>query len=709
MASFSLVIPILLLEALLLAERGASSRMRGIFPGSRSILVSVKIGIPHNSPTAQQSFQFPNIIPLLYGNSIVNYKHTEDGQYEIFHTAASRTFIQPMRARKSFRTITGFVIKQSTLGAYPVPMENSIIVIRLIKYASVTRVFLWLVAHGVYSQSQIIKQRLFMRSLASEYVDNIRRSLGVDGCPPIITVSGLCNNWKNTKSGSTLQELYVPQPFKRPDSATFADMKPNVRAVSNYVMTQTSKKIAPGNVNFLFVIFGQFLDHEIVLTPSERIDPHSSVPILDSKTQEFMSFTRAAILRYNYEKCCSPGYSISKRVWDGIPFNRLTSFIDGSAVYGSSHLRVNTLRKFKHGLLISQHVDNEELMPFNNPQQVHFTVHNEPSDFDRFLFASGDVRANENAFLAAVHTLFVREHNRICNLLYRHLRGKKKFRRYLRDGWMFATARQILTAEMQSIVFNEWVPILLGEELTKWNAYDENLDARISLLHSSFAFRWGHSGIVEQFNLRDRKGDVHTKRLRDLFFNTNSFLSFGVDNLILGSASTSAMDIDEQIIDSLRDSLFVPPQSQKLDLASLNLQRNRDLGIPFYLEIQKILKTGSGMDNIRDDVKDKLIDVFGKADKIDAFVGCLSEKKKGDSLLGPLCHEINREQFLRLRDGDRYYYENMAWNDAIADMEIVKTIKEHRYTMAHLVFNNTNLDPSKLPPGISLFQTTSLA
>lgn len=589
------------------------------------------------------------------------------------------------------------------------PMENSIIVIRLINYGTVTRVFLWLVAHGVYSQSQIVKQRLFMRSLASEYVDNIRRSLGVDGCPPIITVSGLCNNWKNTKSGSTLQEFFVPQPFERPNSATFAAMKPNVRAVSNSIMKQTETKIAPANANFLFVIFGQFIDHEIVLTPSERIDPHSSVPILDPKTQEFMSFTRAAILRYEYEKCCSAGYSNTKRVWDGIPFNRLTSFIDGSAVYGSSHLRVNTLRKFKHGLLIAQHVDNEELMPFNNPQQVQFTVHNEPSDFDRFLFASGDVRANENAFLAAVHTLFVREHNRICNLLYRHLRGKKEHRHYLRDGWMFATARQILTAEMQSIVFNEWVPLLLGEKLPKWTEYNENLDARVSLFLSSFAFRWGHSGIVEQFNLRDRKGIMHTKRLRDLFFNTNGFLSFGVDNLILGSANTSAMDIDEQIIDSLRDSLFAPPQSQKLDLASLNLQRNRDLGTPFYLETQEIFKTGSGMEHIRDDLKDKLIDVFEKADKIDAFVGCLSEKKKANSLLGPLCHEINREQFLRLRDGDRYYYENMTWHEAIQDMEIVKTITEHRYTMAHLVFNNTNLNPFMFTPGISLFQKTSVA
>ena len=90
-------------------------------------------------------------------------------------------------------------------------------------------------------------------------------------------------------------------------------------------------------------------------------------------------------------------------------------------VYGSDIKRANWLRSFKNGKL---KVSEGNLMPYNTssgeldspidplaPEMVNDTGE------ESKLFVAGDVRANENPLLASVHTLFVREHNRQCDLI----------------------------------------------------------------------------------------------------------------------------------------------------------------------------------------------------------------------------------------------------------------------------------------------------
>ena len=73
---------------------------------------------------------------------------------------------------------------------------------------------------------------------------------------------------------------------------------------------------------------------------------------------------------------------------------------------------------------------------------------------------AGDVRAREMPGLAAMHTLWVREHNRLCDLL------KSKFPTKDEDFY-FENARRILIAEMQNIVYSEYLPVVLGENAMK--------------------------------------------------------------------------------------------------------------------------------------------------------------------------------------------------------------------------------------------------
>lgn len=682
--------------------------------GSRAVIAHIKVGI-RNVALAQTSLSFSRLIPLLHGNTIISFRQVS-GHYEVTHAPRVRTQLFPMRRSLRTRIASGFIFKQSTFGAYPVPMENAMLMIRLLHLPTRRKgllpgvIHLSIISNGVYTPSQIFKQKLFLNSLVREYADNARRVLGVSGCPSHPSVSGLCNNEKNTESGSTLQNLFTPNNHKRPPTKVMRELQPNVRDISEAMMKTSEKKKALFNTNMLFVIYGQFLDHEIVSTPGERIDREASMPIRDRKTGLFMSFTRAGILRYHYKQCCTANY-FTGNVWQQPTFNRLTSFIDGGAIYGSNHLRANVLRTFRDGKIVMKRLGKEMYLPFNSPSHLMFTLKNEPRNHDRSLFTTGDTRVNENVFLTAIHTIFAREHNRVCGLLrewYRHHRRKN--RKFQTDEWLYQIAKQIVTAEFQSITYNEFLPRLLGKHaLPKYRRYNSKVDARISTYHSSFAYRFGHSAIWDTYDILDRKGSLHTVTMKDLFFNTKKFLLFGMDNLFNSMFDTPAAAVDEQVVDSLRNFLFNPKGRHILDLAALNLHRSRDLGIPSYLGVQSVMKSGTGLNNILPEFRDKLLKIYGRADKIDAFIGGLCEQKRPGSLVGPLFWAVNTDQFLRLRDGDRHFYKNMKWHNSIRNMPIVKKILKDEIRISHVIFPNADLVPGQFEEGVSLFSTASRA
>ena len=72
-------------------------------------------------------------------------------------------------------------------------------------------------------------------------------------------------------------------------------------------------------------------------------------------------------------------------------------------------------------------------------------------------YFKGDVRANENHGLTVIHTLWMREHNRIAKLLkQQHISWN--------DETLFQEARRLVIAEYQHIIFNEWLPQILGRQ-----------------------------------------------------------------------------------------------------------------------------------------------------------------------------------------------------------------------------------------------------
>jgi hypothetical protein len=73
--------------------------------------------------------------------------------------------------------------------------------------------------------------------------------------------------------------------------------------------------------------------------------------------------------------------------------------------------------------------------------------------------------------------------------------------------------------------------------------------------------------------------------------------------------------------------------------------------------------------------------VYGDVDKVDAFVGMVSEKHVPGTEFGPLQLAIWKKQFEALRNGDRFFYLNDPMLDTIRQSYGIT----YRHTLAELV------------------------
>lgn len=263
-----------------------------------------------------------------------------------------------------------------------------------------------------------------------------------------------------------------------------------------------------GKYNVLMMQFGQFLVHDITknkpfstkvrcchadgthkLSNQHRACFPIEVSHIDPFYAQFgvtcLDFVRTAIAS---KRDCPIGH--------GRQISAITHFIDGSGIYGSSAAKAHELRTHHGGQLksLKHRHSNNELPPLaeeagdcNEKAQLCFNV--------------GDGRVNQIITLAAFHTLFLREHNRIAQIL-------EDLNHHWSDEIIFQEARRIVIAELQHIVFNEYLPKVLGPHLMdKYSLYgtrgysdfyDPHINPSVTSEFSSAAFRFGHSTIPSQ-------------------------------------------------------------------------------------------------------------------------------------------------------------------------------------------------------------------
>ncbi|MEZ5452066.1 MAG: peroxidase family protein [Thiothrix sp.] len=449
------------------------------------------------------------------------------------------------------------------------------------------------------------------------------------------SIDGTGNNLKNPELGSADQAEIRIMPVdtsREPGGTTFNNL-PSPREVSNAVSAQEGSTTNSKGLSDMFWVWGQFLDHDITLVHTtadeyENIAIPSPDPYFDPNGTgtATMGFTRSA-----YELDANGQRQ---------QINSITSFIDGSNVYGSDEATADSLRAHEGGKMV---MNDGELMPEDTTGQ----------------YMAGDVRANENPALTSMHTLWVREHNRIADeLAQQHPEWS--------DEQLYQEARKTNVAQIQAITYNEFLPALVGEDaIADYKGYDPNVDPTISNEFAAAIYRLGHTMLSPNLLRLDENGETIPEgnlALRDSFFNPSAVSEAGIDPILRGAATQTAQAVDTMIVDDVRNFLFGQPGEGGFDLASLNIQRGRDHGLPGYNDAREAMglsRIESFDDPIwRDGVGAKLAQVYDSPDDVDLWVAGLAEKETGDSLVGELSTAVLVDQFTRLRDGDRFWYEN---------------------------------------------------
>ncbi len=320
--------------------------------------------------------------------------------------------------------------------------------------------------------------------------------------------------------------------------------------------------------------------------------------------------------------------------------SRITPYIDGSQVYGSDQATADGLRTFSGGRL---NITDDGLLPLD----------------DAGMVIAGDVRASENISLTAIQTLFVREHNRLADEI---AAGDTE----LSDEQIYQQARAVVIAEIQAITYNEFLPALLGNRaISRYDGYDSSVDPTIATEFSTAAFRFGHSTLNDDIEFFDNEGQAIRDEieLKDAFFNSTLLEETGIDSILKYDASSQAQEIDLEVVDSLRNFLFGAPGAGGLDLVAMNIQRGRDHGLADYNATREAygLDAVESFDQITSNVElqEKLESLYGDVNNIDLWVGLMAEDHLRGSSVGELTQTIIADQFERLRDGDRFYYENI--------------------------------------------------
>ncbi|XP_048886441.1 eosinophil peroxidase isoform X1 [Brienomyrus brachyistius] len=505
---------------------------------------------------------------------------------------------------------------------------------------------------------------------------------------------------------------------------------PPVRAVSQQILyTQNEDISLDSSLSHLLVEWGQWIDHDLVLTPQtssksafrtgvdcthtcSRDTPCFPIQIPSSdpraSAQSCMPFFRSAPSCQVLPLCHRE------------QLNAITSFVDASMVYGSTEPLASVLRNHSSpfGLLAHnlQHSDQGlAYMPYLprqpsrpdpcGPRQGLHSTDLEPSaDLGNFTscFQAGDTRANEHLGMIALHTLFLREHNRLAQEL--HL---------LNPHWspdtLYQEARKILGAVHQVLTWNHYLPRVLGQKahlelLPPYHGYQPDTDPSIANAFATAAFRFAHVTVHPVVNRLDH-GYHPSSHHPPLPLHLSLFASWrvmqegGIDPVLRGLLLYPAklQTPGQMMVEELTERLFQAQGGLPLDLGALNLQRGRDHGLPGYSAWRQLCDlsvptTVTELAGILGSAKlaQKLLHLYGTPHNIDLWVGAISEPALPGGRVGPLLSCLLGKQFRALRDGDRFWWEREEVFTGAQRAEL------RRVSLSRIICDNTRL--GHVPP-----------
>ncbi|XP_048855454.1 eosinophil peroxidase [Brienomyrus brachyistius] len=548
------------------------------------------------------------------------------------------------------------------------------------------------------------------------------------------TITGICNNVRDTRLGSSNMPFtrWLPPQYQDgkslpkgwdPKLKVNGFLLPMVREVSNRILHTDNKDVKQDNVySHLVTIFGQWLDHDLILTPSSPsirsfsngvncentcaftnpcfpiMIPPNDVRFKNNTNVKCLPFIRSA-------PACGSGEA---GAWFGAAnvrqqINAVTCFMDANQVYGSEDILARNLRNLHcdTGLMKVNSIyrDNgRDLLPFSNLQTCNtrgkITGNNSLQEVPCFL--AGDVRVNENIGLTSLHTLMLREHNRLALALHQ-LNPKWSSER------IYQEARKILGAFQQVIAYRDYLPHIIGtknaQKLRLYQGYNDRVDPSISNVFATAAFRFAHLAIQPFIFRLDENYNEHPQFKSVLLhkvFTTPWRVVFegGIDPVLRGLIGRPAqLNVQGHMMnDELREKLFQFTSQVALDLAALDMQRSRDHGLPGYNAWRRFCKLSvpRTVEQLAAVLQNKtmaqnLLKLYGTADNIDVWLGGVAEPFVPGGRVGPLFSCLIMRQFSQIRKSDRFWWQKKG----VFTKQQVKSLS--KVSMARIICDNTGI------------------
>lgn len=471
-----------------------------------------------------------------------------------------------------------------------------------------------------------------------------------DTSTPFRTFTGYCNNLRNPSLGQSLTTFARLLPSQYEDgvsrpriTATNGQPLPNPRVVSTLIHPDISNLHT--RYSLMTMQYAQFLDHDLTMTPihkgfhesipqcrpcdaSRTVHPECNpfpIPPRDHFYPE-VNVTSGERLCFPFMRSLPGQQTLGSRE----QINQNTAFLDGSQIYGENRCICQKLLGFAGRMNSTIHpIKGKELLP-QSP------LHPECKTASGQCFIAGDGRASEQPALTVIHTLFLREHNRIVE-------GLRGVNPHWTGEQLFNHARRIVSAQNQHISYNEFLPRILS-----WNAvnlyglkllpqgyykdYNPTCNPSVVTEFAAAAFRIGHSLLrphIPRLSPNHQPIDPPIL-LRDGFFKTDMLLQTGmIDEIARGLVATPMETLDQFITGEVTNHLFEDRKIpfSGIDLIALNVQRARDHGIPGYNNYRALcnLKRAQNWDDLTREIPPEVISrlkrIYPSVDDIDLFPG----------------------------------------------------------------------------------------
>jgi peroxidase len=426
------------------------------------------------------------------------------------------------------------------------------------------------------------------------------------------------------------------------------------------IMEELFRKVPPlpnKGSNHLMLEFGQFISQDIIGATKSNLSEYYPIPcdgqlvdwVFCPAKRKYYSVGENGINIVGEHDAGAPmirfwrtQHSINRTSGVRSSINTQSSFLDMSNLYGIAGEEVVQVRSFQDGLL---QLDEQGMPPI----------------FDRFDSSPG---------LLAVYITFMRYHNLLA----------KDFRREdptATDEELYRQAKRRNIAVYQSIVEQKYIPTLLGAALDPYEGYKAESDPRVDEFFAAVAFRYAHSSVSQVVRIIGHDWKPEPKDplfLRDLMRASpleedqvhiqEKMIEYGgVEVFLRGLTLEAAKEVDASFADDMN--LW----SEAVSV--MDIQRSRDVRIPPYNQVRESmgmpslksledLVSGYNNSETARVVLEALQDLYeNDVGRVDAYVGALIERPiHAGAFMGPLLFTSIKDQFSRLRNGDRFWYKN---------------------------------------------------